>query len=94
MVEKIIKRDGREEVFAKSKIVHAISQAMERAGQNDMDAVNRIADEIANTDKKVLDVEAVQDMVELKLMKTSSKISPVASIFRKLSNTFSGEGST
>lgn len=73
MVEKIIKRDGREEPFAKSKIVKAIQQAMERAGQNDMDAVNRIADEIANTDKKVLDVEAVQDMVELKLMKTSLK---------------------
>lgn len=73
MVERIIKRDGREEPFAKSKIVNAIHHAMERAGQNDMDAVNRIADEIANVDKKTLDVEAVQDMVELKLMKTSLK---------------------
>lgn len=73
MVEQIVKRDGRREPFAKSKIIRAIEQAMERAGQNDMDAVNRIADEIANTDKKLLDVEDVQDMVELKLMKTSLK---------------------
>lgn len=73
MVEQIIKRDGRTEPFAKSKIVHAIEQAMARAGQSDIDAVNRIADEIANTEKQVLDVETVQDMVELKLMKTSLK---------------------
>lgn len=73
MVEQIVKRDGRHEPFARSKIVRAIEQAMERAGQNDLDAVNRIADEIANTDKKILDVEEIQDMVELKLMKTSLK---------------------
>lgn len=73
MIEEIIKRDGRREHFAKSKIVTAITYAMERAGQNDMDAVNRIADEIANLDRKEMGVEEIQDMVELKLMKTTLK---------------------
>lgn len=73
MIMEIVKRDGRRESFARSKIVTAITHAMERAGQNDMDAVNRIADEIANLDKVEIGVEEVQDMVELKLMKTSLK---------------------
>ena len=73
MIMEIVKRDGRREPFAKSKIITAITHAMERAGQHDMDAVNRIADEIANLDKTEIGVEEVQDMVELKLMKTSLK---------------------
>lgn len=73
MISEIIKRDGRREHFAKSKIVTAITHAMTRAGQHDMDAVNRIADEIANLDRQEIGVEEIQDLVELKLMKTSLK---------------------
>lgn len=73
MVKEIVKRDGRREPFAKSKIIHAVEPAMKRAGQDDMVAVERIADEIANMNQESLSVEEVQDLVELKLMKTSLK---------------------
>ena len=46
---------------------------MERAGQNSPDVVERIADEIANSPAELLEVEQIQDMVEMKLMKSSLK---------------------
>lgn len=73
MVTEIKKRDGRIEPFKKSKIVNAICQAMQRAGQSDIAAVNRIADEIENMSADRLEVEQIQDIVEMKLMKTSLK---------------------
>lgn len=73
MVSQIRKRDGRIQPFCKGKIVDAICHAMKRAEQDDMDAVHRIAEEISRTQCDELTVEQVQDMVEMKLMKTSLK---------------------
>lgn len=73
MVHEIKKRDGRVEPFNRQKIVDAICKAMAEAGQNDMSAVNRIADEIANQPTDQMGVEQIQDMVELKLMRSSLK---------------------
>ena len=73
MVSEIKKRDGRIEPFNKQKIIDAISKAMTRSGQSDMDTVSRIANEIANAPHQVLGVEDIQDMVEMKLMKSSLK---------------------
>lgn len=73
MVTKIKKRDGRIEPFCKQKIVDAASKAMQRAGQDDMATVRRIAEEIGNMPEDMLEVERVQDMVEMKLMKSSLK---------------------
>lgn len=73
MVTKIKKRDGRIEPFCKQKIIDAVSKAMQRAGQDDMATVRRIAEEIGNMPEDMLEVERVQDMVEMKLMKSSLK---------------------
>ena len=73
MVTRIKKRDGRIEPFSKQKIIDAITHAMKRAGQNDPVTVERIADEIANSPGELFEVEQIQDMVELKLMKSSLK---------------------
>lgn len=73
MVSTIQKRDGRTEPFNKQKIISAICQAMKRAGQDDLNAVNRIADEIERSPSSSLDVEQIQDLVETKLMKSSLK---------------------
>lgn len=73
MPAQIIKRDGRVEPFNRQKIINAITHAMLRAKQSDMAAVERIADEIAMNQSEALNVEEIQDMVELKLMKSSLK---------------------
>lgn len=73
MVSQIQKRDGRVQPFCKQKIVEAICHAMQRAGQDDIDSVRRIAEEISKHPSDLLTVEQVQDMVEMKLMKSSLK---------------------
>lgn len=73
MVTKIKKRDGRVEPFCKEKIIRAIGHAMEHSGQNSATIAERIAEEIANSPNDILEVEQVQDMVEMKLMKSSVK---------------------
>lgn len=73
MVTEIKKRDGRIEPFNKQKIIDAITCAMKRAGQNSPDIVERIADEIASSQAELLEVEQIQDMVEMKLMKSPLK---------------------
>ena len=73
MVTRIRKRDGRIEPFSRKKIIDAITPAMKRAGQDEPDTVERIAEEIENSPGDILDVEQIQNMVELKLMKTSLK---------------------
>ena len=73
MVTEIKKRDGRVEPFNKHKIIEAIGHAMKRAGQNSPEIVEKIADEIANFPADILEVEQIQDMVEMKLMKSSLK---------------------
>jgi len=73
VVTEIKKRDGRVEPFNKHKIIEAIGHAMKRAGQNSPEIVEKIADEIANFPADILEVEQIQDMVEMKLMKSSLK---------------------
>jgi len=73
MVSEIKKRDGRLVPFSRQKIVNAIQKAMAQSGETDMDAVNKIADEIANLPSHVLGVEEVQDIVEMKLMQSELK---------------------
>lgn len=73
MVTRIRKRDGRIEPFSRKKIIDAITPAMKRAGQDEPDTVERIAEEIENSPGDIAGVEQIQNMVELKLMKTSLK---------------------
>lgn len=70
MVSKIEKRDGRIQPFCKMKIVDAILKAMDKTGELDRECAMKIADEISSTEKDVLSVEQVQDMVEMKLMES------------------------
>ena len=73
MVTQIEKRDGRMEPFCKLKIINAICKAMERSGQHDLTAAEMIANNIAASEKDVLTVEQIQDMVEIGLMNTELK---------------------
>lgn len=73
MILEIKKRDGRIEPFNKQKIVSAIQKAMLQAGQTDVSVAERIANEVENHQADQLDVEQIQDMVEMKLMKSSLK---------------------
>lgn len=76
MIRTIQKRDGRVEPFDKQKIIGAIRKAMISANQTtgvDDHTVSRIADEIEASPGETLTVEEVQDMVEMKLMKTALK---------------------
>ena len=84
MVTSIKKRDGRIEPFDRSKIVNAVCKAMECAGQNNILVVNSIADEIEALDSEILTVEQVQDLVELKLMK--SVLTPTAQEYIRYRN--------
>lgn len=72
---KVIKRDGREVVFNKSKIEEAIIKAGKAAGETE-EEVKEIAKKIANEIEKLnkdLDVEEIQDSIEKKLMASSKK---------------------
>ena len=69
----VIKRDGKECVFNKDKIVQAIMKAMSRTEiGEDVDLANKIADSIESK-RKSLNVEEIQDIVEDKLMASSRK---------------------
>lgn len=68
MVEYIQKRDGAMVKFDKDKIVNAIIPAMKEAEQIDFEFALQIANKISDNKKNLLTVEAVQDMVEDKLM--------------------------
>ena len=63
---KVIKRDGREVEFNKSKISNAIGLAMKRCNVENIDLCNKIANEIENLHKD-LNVEDIQDMIENKI---------------------------
>lgn len=78
MVEIVIKRDGREVDFDRGKIATAISKAFYDVDGTDIsqqaqNIINKISDEIANTPKKKMSVEEIQDIVEKKLMASSRK---------------------
>lgn len=74
MIQTVIKRDGRVVGFNEEKIKAAIRKAMihTELGE-DESLINRITDRIANTGDSEMSVEAIQDRVELELMKSSRK---------------------
>lgn len=73
MVNTIRKRDGRIENFDKEKIVNAIIKAMNHEFVNDVSYAQKIADSIENLDNDVIDVEEIQNLVEIELMKSQYK---------------------
>ncbi len=73
MVNTIRKRDGRIENFDKEKIVNAIIKAMNHEFVNDISYAQKIADSIENLDNDVIDVEEIQNLVEIELMKSQYK---------------------
>lgn len=71
----VVKRDGREVDFDKSKIFNAICKAFDSLSKDPYEATEcagKIAKEIESLHKS-LSVEQIQDMVEKKLMATSHK---------------------
>lgn len=73
MLENIRKRDGRIENFDKSKIVNAILKAMNHNFINDVKYANQIADTLSAMERDVIDVEEIQNLVEVELMKSKYK---------------------
>ncbi|MBR2637687.1 MAG: anaerobic ribonucleoside triphosphate reductase [Bacteroidaceae bacterium] len=74
MIQTVVKRDGRIVGFNEEKIVTAIRKAMlhTELGE-DMQLIRRITDRISFYGDAQMTVEAIQDMVELELMKSSRK---------------------
>ena len=74
MIQTVIKRDGRIVGFNEQKIMAAIRRAMLQTDKGeDERLVGQITDHIAQRGKPQMDVEAIQDMVEMELMKSSRK---------------------
>jgi anaerobic ribonucleoside-triphosphate reductase len=74
MIQTVVKRDGRIVGFNEQKIAAAVRKAMMHTEQGeDMELVNQITDRIAVRGKSQMTVEAIQDAVELELMKSSRK---------------------
>lgn len=71
MIEAVIKRDGSKVKYNKEKIIIAISKAnkevndKEKISRND---ISKILKEVENTEKSVLSVEDIQDIIEKNLM--------------------------
>ncbi len=74
MIQTVEKRDGRIVGFNEEKIKAAIRKAMlaTKSGE-DEGLVQKIADRIAMTGQERMTVEAIQDRVEIELMKSSRK---------------------
>ena len=74
MIQQVIKRDGRLVDFNFSKIEEAIRKAMQQT-ELGCDAVlaARIAERIHRSKENTMSVEAIQDAVEMELMKSSRK---------------------
>ena len=77
MVQIVIKRDGREDIYDPNKIHTAISRAfIEIDGVITNESkiiIDRITSQITETGKKKMSVEDIQDIVETKLMQSSRK---------------------
>lgn len=72
-MQKVIKRDGREVDFDRTKIVSAIEKSFKALGQTD---TNKIAEKIADSLEsinKTLDVDEIQNIIEAKLMASKHK---------------------
>lgn len=74
MIQTVVKRDGRIVGFNQDKIAAAIRKAMlaTDAG-DDASLISQITDRIAMRGKSQMTVEAIQDMVEMELMKSARK---------------------
>ncbi len=74
MIQTVVKRDGRIVGFNEQKIMAAIRKAMMQTDKGeDERLVCQITDHVAQRGKAQMDVEAIQDMVEIELMKSSRK---------------------
>ena len=74
MIQIVVKRDGRIVGFNEEKIATAIRKAMLHTEKGeDMHLIRQITDHIAFKGDAQMTVEAIQDMVEMELMKSSRK---------------------
>ncbi|MBP5290612.1 MAG: anaerobic ribonucleoside-triphosphate reductase, partial [Paludibacteraceae bacterium] len=74
MIQTIVKRDGRIVGFNEEKIKTAIRKAMLVTEKGvDEDIIQRIVDKISTQGKEQMTVDAIQDQVELELMKSPRK---------------------
>ena len=74
MIQTVVKRDGRIVGFNEEKIVTAIRKAMLHTEKGeDMALIRQITDHISFRGDAQMSVEAIQDMVEIELMKSSRK---------------------
>ena len=74
MIQTVVKRDGRIVGFNEQKIMAAIRKAMLHTDKGeDSSLIEQITDHVAYRGKSQMSVEAIQDAVELELMKSSRK---------------------
>ena len=74
MIQTVLKRDGRVVGFNEEKIVTAIRKAMLHTDKGeDMQLIRQITDHISFKGDAQMTVEAIQDLVEMELMKSSRK---------------------
>lgn len=74
MIQTVVKRDGRVVGFNEQKIMGAIRKAMMHTDKGeDQQLVQEITDHITFRGKSQMSVEAIQDMVEVELMKSKRK---------------------
>ena len=74
MIQTVIKRDGRVVGFNEEKIVTAIRKAMLHTDKGeDLQLIRQITDHISFKGSAQMTVEAIQDAVEMELMKSSRK---------------------
>ena len=74
MIQTVVKRDGRIVGFNEEKIATAIRKAMLHTEKGeDMQLIRQITDHISFRGEAQMEVEAIQDMVEMELMKSSRK---------------------
>ena len=74
MIQTVVKRDGRIVGFNEEKIATAIRKAMLHTDKGeDMHLISQITDHVAFRGDSQMTVEAIQDMVEMELMKSSRK---------------------
>ena len=74
MIQIVVKRDGRIVGFNEEKIATAIRKAMLHTEKGeDMHLIRQITDHISFKGEAQMTVEAIQDMVEMELMKSSRK---------------------
>lgn len=74
MIKEVLKRDGRVVSFTKDKIVTAITKAMAHTAEGeDLALAQLISDKVAEKGDSRMSVEAIQDAVEMALMKSRRK---------------------